>query len=166
MKRRMLMIIGVLAVAGIAGDTRGVDGRAAFARLKALVGEWKGADPAKGERLTYELIAGGTSLVERESGEGRPVMMTVYHLDGKRLLLTHYCMAGNQPRMEAREFDAGTGRLRFDFLDGTGMSGKDAGHMHSAILHLVDADHLGAEWQFYEGGKPTMKETSEYTRVR
>jgi hypothetical protein len=169
MTRRVMLILCLTAAGGFgsdAGVNGTIDAKAAFARLKTLVGEWTGTDPAKGERLSYELIAGGTSLVERESGEGRPVMVTVYHLDGKRLMLTHYCMAGNQPRMEAREFDAETGRLRFDFVDATGLKSKDAGHMHFATLRIADADHLGAEWVFYEGGKPTMKETSEYTRVR
>ena len=169
MTRRLILIAGLWAIAGFAGDggnSSPVDAKAAFARLKTLVGEWKGTDPAKGERLTYELIAGGTSLVEREEAEGHPVMVTVYYLDGKRLLLTHYCMAGNQPRMQAREFDPQTGRLHFDFVDGTGMSSKDAGHMHTATLKLTDATHISAKWAFHEGGKPTMTEESEYTRVR
>jgi hypothetical protein len=46
--------------------------------------------------VSYELIAGGTSLVEKESGERMPAMLTVYYLDGDRLLLTHYCMAGER----------------------------------------------------------------------
>ena len=61
--------------------------------------------------LSYELIAGGTALVERERTDKTPEMLTVYHLDGKRLVLTHYCMAGNQPRMEAKSFNPGTGDL-------------------------------------------------------
>src|SRR5947207_15143495 len=53
---------------------RTMDARAAFARLKGLVGEWQ-ADTSRGKvHLTYELIAGGTSLVERESGENVPAM--------------------------------------------------------------------------------------------
>jgi hypothetical protein len=160
----MWMVTAAFAADG--GSSGTVDAKAAFARLKTLVGEWKSTSPAKDERLAYELIAGGTSLVEREEGPGRPVMLTVYTVDGGRLLLTHYCMAGNQPRMEAREFDPKTGRLRFEFVDATGMSGKDAGHMHAATLRLTDAGHISAEWVYYEGGKPKMTEGSEYTRVR
>jgi hypothetical protein len=158
------MITAALAADG--GSSGPVDAKVAFARLKTLVGEWKGTDPAKGERLTYELIAGGTSLVEREEGAGRPVMLTVYSVDGGRLLLTHYCMAGNQPRMEAREFDPKTGRLHFEFVDGTGMSSQDTGHMHTATLRISDAGHLGTKWVYHEGAKPKMTEESEYIRVR
>jgi hypothetical protein len=166
MKRRIILKICMLAAAGIAGEPGAVDAKAAFSRLKSLAGEWKGADPAKGERISYELIAGGTSLVERDSAEGRPPMVTVYHLDGHRLLMTHYCMAGNQPRMQAREFDPATGRLRFEFLDATGLTSKDAGHMHSATFRITDRDHMSSEWIYFEGGKPKMTEAGEYTRVR
>ncbi len=27
-------------------------------------------------------------------------MITMFHMDGDRLLMTHYCGAGNQPRMK------------------------------------------------------------------
>jgi hypothetical protein len=167
--KRWTILMSVMVIAGFGADgvaTGSIDAKAAYARLKTLVGEWRGTDPAKGERVTYELIAGGTSLVERDEANGRPVMLTVYTVDGNRLLLTHYCMAGNQPRMQAREFDATTGRLRFDFVDGTGMSSKDAGHMHAATLRIADHDHLSSEWIYFEGGKPKMTEAVEFTRVR
>jgi hypothetical protein len=145
---------------------RTMDSKAAFARLKALVGEWQ-ADTSRGKaHLTYELIAGGTSLVERETGENMPVMLTVYHMDGNRLMLEHYCMAGNQPRMEARSFDPKTGELRFQFLDATNLAGKETGHMHNATIRFVDGEHLSAAWEFYEGGRPKSTERAEYTRVR
>jgi len=44
----------------------------------------------------YGLVAGGTALLERERGENRPSMLTLCSRDGDRLLLTHYCMVGNQ----------------------------------------------------------------------
>lgn len=141
------------------------DSKAAFARLKTLAGEWQAAKMGKAT-LTYELIAGGTSLVERESAERMPSMLTVYNLDGDRLLLTHYCMAGNQPRMQARSFDAKTGELRFTFLDATNLSGKDAGHMRNVTIRFIDNDNLVTDWEFYEGGKPKNTESFRYTRVR
>ena len=143
-----------------------IDSKAAFARLKALVGEWQ-ADTKMGKAtLTYELIAGGTSLVERESAERMPAMVTVYHLDGDRLIMTHYCMAGNQPRMQARHFDAKTGELRFTFLDATNLASPGAGHMRNVTFRFAGNDRLSSEWEFYEGGKPKNTESFEYSRVR
>ena len=171
MKTHLLVITNLLlASAAInAGDNKldsTIDSKAAFARLKSLVGEWQ-ADSSMGKvQLTYELIAGGTSLVEHETGEKMPAMLTVYHMDGDRLMLEHYCMAGNQPRMEARSFDPKSGELRFQFLDATNLADQNAGHMHNATIRFVDSQHLTADWEFYEGGKRKATESSQYTRVR
>src|SRR5690349_12178610 len=132
MKTKLLIAGGILLVsaAAYAADSSpdGVDATAAFSRLKKLAGEWE-SDSAMGKtQITYSLIAGGAALVERERGEKMPEMLTVYYMDGKRLLLTHFCMAGNQPRMEARSYDASTGELRFRFLDATNLTTPGAGH--------------------------------------
>jgi len=39
-------------------------------------------------------------------------MLTLYHRDGNRLVLTHYCREGNQPGMQAKPFDAVRERAR------------------------------------------------------
>jgi hypothetical protein len=140
-------------------------GPAAYARLKTLVGEWE-ADTNMGKaHVSYESIAGGTSLVERESGEKMPAMLTVYYLDGDRLLLTHYCMAGNQPRMQAQAFNPETGEVDFTFLDATNLT-PGGGHMHNAKISVTDHDHLNTQWEFYENGQVKTTETAQYTRVK
>jgi len=170
MKRQQLLLINVLLAATTvyagsskydrAGDT------AAFSRLKTLVGEWE-ADTQMGKaHLSYELIAGGTALVERETAEKMAPMLTVYHLDGDRLMLTHYCMAGNQPRMQARSFNSETGELEFQFLDANSLTNSGAGHMHNARFHFTDSNHLSTEWDFFENGQKKFTETAQYTRVR
>src|SRR5690349_4484997 len=102
------------------------DAAAAFAKLKSLAGEWEGNTDKGKVRLSYEVISGGNAVAERETGAQMPEMLTVYHLDGNRLLLTHYCAAGNQPRMEATAFDPQTGELRFKFLDATNLASPGA----------------------------------------
>src|SRR5205814_1806608 len=82
----------LLASTGVqAADTKTnatMDAKAAFARLKTLAGEWQ-ADTSMGKaRIAYTVIAGGTAVVERETAEQMPEMLTVYNLDGGRLLLT------------------------------------------------------------------------------
>jgi hypothetical protein len=159
----LALVIAAATHVGYAAGDSNADTTAAFARLKTLVGEWK-TDDGK-ESLTYELVAGGTALLERESGAGRPTMLTLYHRDGNRLVLTHYCMAGNQPRMQAKPFDAGANEIAFDFLDATNLSSPVAGHMHSTSIRFVDADHIDTVWEFHENGKATMTERARYTRV-
>jgi hypothetical protein len=169
MKMHWLITAGLLAVPAVWADTQtavGTDAAAAFARLKGLVGEWEANTDVGKARLIYELTGGGSAVVERESAENMPPMMTVYHLDGNRLVLTHYCMAGNQPRMEARSFDPATREIRFRFLDATGLTSPGAGHMHNSTIRLMDADHIESEWQFFENGQPKMTEKFQYKRVR
>ena len=146
MKRHVLAMLAMAAIFSAAAlqaggsNTENAPGPAAFARLKTLAGDWEGDSEMGKIHLNYELIAGGTSLVERESGEKMPAMMTVYYLDGDRLLLTHYCMAGNQPRMQARAFNPETGEMDFEFLDATNLK-PGAGHMHNAKFRVTDNDH-------------------------
>jgi hypothetical protein len=159
----LTLVIAAATHVGYAAGDSNADTTAAFARLKTLVGEWK-TDDGK-ESLTYELVAGGTALLERESGAGRPTMLTLYHRDGNRLVLTHYCMAGNQPRMQAKPFDAGANEIAFDFLDATNLSSPAAGHMHGTSIRFVDANHIDTVWEFHENGKATMTERARYARV-
>jgi len=169
MKRVSLFFAGLwLAAAMYAAGPKSesTNDAAAFARLKTLAGEWE-ADTRMGKaHLSYEVIAGGTALVEKETAEQMPAMLTVYHLDGERLLLTHYCMAGNQPRMQVKAFNPESGEVQFQFLDATNLTGTGAGHMHNATFRVVDNNHLATEWEFYENGQKKFSETAQYTRVR
>jgi hypothetical protein len=150
--------------------TAPADSQAAFAKLQSLAGTWEGtgSDGSK-SRVQYEVIAGNSAVVERfvndKMGAGN-AMVTVYYLDGGRLLLQHYCMAKNQPRMKAESFDATGNELRFEFLDATGLPNPQAGHMHNATIHFIDANHISQEWQFFENGKQKFAESLQYTRVR
>ncbi|HLG99698.1 MAG TPA: hypothetical protein VKX49_25545 [Bryobacteraceae bacterium] len=170
MQTRHFVIAGLIALTSLQGANsvtkEGTDAGAAFTRLKTLAGEWKADTPQGQARLTYETTAGGTVLVERDTAENMLGMMTMYFVDGNRLLLTHYCMAGNQPRMQARSFNAQTGEVQFQFLDATNLANSNAGHMHNARIRILDNNHFDAEWQFFENGAPKMTETFHYTRVR
>ena len=161
------LLLGCAAIHGAnAKSDRSTGAAAAFSRLKALAGEWE-ADSQMGKvHVSYEVVAGGAALLERESSEKMPVMLTVYYVHGDRLLLTHYCMAGNQPRMQAKRFDAATGELEFQFLDATNLANPDAGHMRSAKIRFADDRHFSAEWQFYENGKPKFAENAQYTQIK
>lgn len=169
MKIRMLLIASLLlaTAVGQGADRDGkVDAAAAFARLKTLVGEWEGNTSMGKVKVTYDLVAGGTALVERESGEKMPAMLTVYYVDKGRLLLTHYCVANNQPRMQAQAYNAETGELEFKFLDATNLADANAGHMHNARIRVIDNNNMSSEWQFYENGRQKFAESAKYARIR
>ena len=172
MTKQILLSVLVLAgaAAGNAADagkpTAGSNAAAAFERLRSLAGEWDGTNGSMKAHVSYELIASGTALVERETADGMPSMMTVYHLDGDRLILTHYCMLGNQPRLQAKRYDPTSGELAFEFLDVTGMPNSKSAHMHNATFHFNDNDHFSSSWQLYQDNEPRKIEHLEYTRVK
>jgi len=170
MKRNILIsaagVACLIAYAAGAGTQNPVDAKDAYAHLQTLVGEWQ-ADTSMGKaHVTYESIAAGSALVERETMEHMPPMETIFYLDGGRLLLTHYCDLGNQPRLEAHAFDPQSRKLDFAFLDATNLASPAASHMHNASYRFSDANHFSTRWELYENGRQKSVETFEFTRVR
>ncbi|MBZ5576532.1 MAG: hypothetical protein LAP40_08245 [Acidobacteriia bacterium] len=153
------------AVYGGSSQPAAIDAKAAFDRLRSLAGKWEAKTDRGDFEVAYEVIAGGSAVVERTVVENMP-METVYYLDNSRLLLTHYCILGNQPRMEAREFNPATGELKFEFLDVTNLATPGAAHMHNVAFRFPDADHLTADWQLFENGRLKSTESFQFTRQR
>jgi hypothetical protein len=139
----------------------------AFAHLKALAGSWEAATTDEQNRpvkapVTYEVVSGGTTVLERIV-EGKSDMVTAFHVDGDKLILTHYCSAGNQPRMVARSIDGRT--VQFDFVDATNLPSPAAGHIHSASFRFDDANHVVSEWTYFENGKAAGTVVRKQTRL-
>src|SRR5262245_3509411 len=153
-----------------AGPANGIDAAAAFERLKALQGAWEAAGKdGKVARTTFELVADGTVLIEHYANAAMPgggQMVTAYHLDGKELVLTHYCIAKNQPTLKAERFDNATGEIQFEFVRASNLPSPNAGHMRRAKYRLDDATHFTTEWEFFENGKKTMTEVEAFTKVK
>ena len=99
-------------------------------------------------------IEGGGTAVEETLFRGQPhEMVTLYHRDGPRLLLTHYCAAGNQPTMVLAPGDDAA-RPRFEFLRASNLPDPKAGHMHRASFDLSEPGRLTARWTFFQDGQP------------
>lgn len=138
---------------------------AAFNKLKALAGTWE-ATTQKGQvTTTYEVVSNGSAVLERLKVPGETEMVTVYNLDGNKLVLTHYCSAGNQPRMETSGLGP-DGELVFNFAGGDNLSDPNAGHMHHAVLKFGGADDFTYDWTFQQDGKPRFTENIHYIRVK
>ncbi len=161
----------VLAVAGVQ-RAEGNDVQGAFQKLQTLVGEWEGASAdGRKAKTTFRLVANGSVLMEQfrfigEEGDHASEMITMYHLDGDRLVLTHYCVAKNQPRMVATWNGEESSRFVFSFLDATNLESPNEGHMHRAELELVDRDRFRTEWTFMKDGEVAFDEPFEFTRKR
>ncbi|HEY6066377.1 MAG TPA: hypothetical protein VIY96_09490 [Thermoanaerobaculia bacterium] len=93
-------------------------------------------------------------------------MLTVFHLDGDRLLLTHYCVARNQPRLEATEISPDLSTITFTFRDGTNLASRDAGHMDKATYRFGANDEFTSRWTWFQKGKETWMEEIQYRRAK
>lgn len=144
--------------------------QAIYDNIKALAGQWEGKS-TKGwtEILDIDVIAGGSCVMERSrfahGNEPQSGMATMYYLDGANLLLTHYCMAQNQPRLKATEISDDGKQVTFTFLDGTGMSSRDVGHMDKVRINFEDDNHFNSQWTFYANGQEKWMEAIKYARV-
>jgi hypothetical protein len=161
--------IGALLLAGfVAGG--GVDGKAALERLKSLAGTWRGhvvTEDGPPATVVYSVTAAGTAVTEALFPGTSHEMLTVYHLEGDDLVLTHYCAMGNQPRMKlARAAGTDPMELRFDFAGGTSLDPARDAHMHAGRMTLRGADRLEAEWAVYEKGAQTGSNRFFLDRVK
>jgi hypothetical protein len=128
------------------------DGKKAFDQMKTLAGTWEGkTSSGQTGQVIYRTTSGGSALMS-EIKSGPEDMITMFHMDGDRLLMTHYCGAGNQPRMKATLSPDGKS-VTFEFLDATNLSSSTAGHMHRAVFTMLDANHHTEEWTFAQDGK-------------
>jgi hypothetical protein len=158
MKVSTLLLCAALFVCASCLPLFAVDkGTAAFNTVKQLAGKWSGKDeeglPAT---VQYEVMSGGSIVTETLKPKNEPPMLTVYHLDGDKLLCTHYCSRNNQPRMRLQKFDESKGTLDFDFVDATNLPDAEQGHMHHLVLKAPDKDHLVQEWSWHEGGQESL----------
>lgn len=59
--------------------------------------------------------------------------MSVYHTDGRGLMLTHYCVQGNQARLRATAIEGG--RVSFSQIDATNLSAAQS-VLHDLVFAL------------------------------
>jgi hypothetical protein len=134
--------------------------------MKSLVGEWDGVYEGKAPvHISYKLVSKGTALMEIISNADEPDMVTMYTPDrNSRLLMTHYCSEGNQPRMRA-DASSDAKKISFSFVDASGLASPSASHMHHLDVVFKDADHFAQQWTHRAEGKD-MTATFDYARRR
>jgi len=120
-----------------------------FEKMKSLAGEWRGTTKeGMSVRVTFVLTADGSALMERlEPGTESP-MVSMYHPDGSRVMMTHYCASHNQPRMRAEASEADPKTLVFNFVDITNLASPDDAHMRHLVVGFEDQDHFTQEWTY------------------
>ncbi|MFY9843467.1 MAG: hypothetical protein WA718_08380 [Terriglobales bacterium] len=156
----MVMVMIALSASLVVAES---DAHKSFDLLKGMEGNWSGKN-RQGQpiEVTFRMTAGGSALMSEIHGHGPENMVTMFHMDGDRLVMTHYCGAGNQPRMKIVSSDAKS--VSFEFFDGTNIGPGD-GHMQRATFTEPDANHQVEEWVFLDHGKE-MKELFTLERAK
>jgi hypothetical protein len=135
--------------------------RAALEWLKKLAGTWHGKAEWSGERkgsyelgAIYSLTGNGTAVVENLVSNGVTTMTSVYHADGTDLRMTHYCGAGNQPRLKSTSIDPEKKTIHFKMTD---MTGRPGPHVGESEVRVVDDDHATIFFTFVGGKTPSLE---------
>ena len=131
----------------------------AFDTLKSLQGQWQITRDGKPRPIVmiYDIASRGSIVTEQFGRE-----LSVFYLDGDRLLMTHFCNAGNQPRLRLRT-GAQPGLLDFIMFDITGLHDPGDAHVQEAIYRIIDARTIALSlvWTGARTGTP-----EQYTLTR
>jgi hypothetical protein len=137
-----------------------VDAKAAFARLKTMAGTWKNdiestsKDHHGGDNtVIYRLTGAGSALVETDFPDSDHEMVSVYHLDGDDLRMTHYCAIGNQPRLKLDRANSTPDKLVFVFDGGTNLDPAKDLHIHGMTMTFEKDGKVNCAWEANAGGK-------------
>jgi hypothetical protein len=126
-------------------------------RLKKLAGEWVAMDeqgkPTSNVVSVFKVTAAGSAVQETIFPGTGHEMVTLYHLNGPDLVLTHYCAMGNQPHLKV-DPKSPPNQLRFVFAGGTNLNAAKDMHMHEGSITFIDDDHIAWSWVGYKDGKP------------
>lgn len=131
------------------------EAKKAFEHMKTLAGTWQGTIMNIPINVTIRLASSGTAILhEATTDGGRPPNheITMFYVEGDRLLATHYCDGGNRARLEGKLSPDGK-TSEFNFLDVTGST--KGGLVKRMAITMLDADKHVIELLFIKpDGKP------------
>ena len=142
------------------------DAQKAFEKMKTLAGSWQGTVMGMSINVTIRLASSGTAILHEATGDGkRPPNheITMFYLDGDRLLATHYCDGGNRARFEGK-MSPDEKTSEFNFLDVAGST--RGGLVKHMAFTMIDANKHVVEFTFIKpDGKP-IELRGEFERTK
>jgi hypothetical protein len=161
MRCSLIALLGLLVVAGcqstaphVHSDAVSASDAAMIGTLSKLAGDWEMTDE-KGERhraATFAVTSGGSAVREIMFPGEAHEMTNLYHMDGSALVCTHYCAAGNQPRMVASrpvESDEGTA-FHFEFDSVSNLRKSHDHYMGDMTLTILKDGGLRQDWRSFD----------------
>ena len=142
------------------------DAQKAFDNMKKLAGSWQGTIMGISINVTIRLASSGTAILhEATTDGGRPPNheITMFYVDGDRLLATHYCGGGNRARFDGKMSPDGK-MSEFNLLDVAGST--KGGLVKRMAFTLIDENKHIVEFTFIRpDGKP-LELRGEFVRTK
>jgi hypothetical protein len=142
------------------------DAKKAFEKLKTLTGSWQGTVMGMSVNVTIRLASSGTAILHEATGDGkRPPNheITMFYVEGDRLLATHFCDGGNRVRWEGKMSPEGK-RIEFSFLDVAG--GTRGGLAKDLVFTMIDADKHAIVLNFIMPDGKSVDVRGEFQRTK
>ncbi len=125
------------------------DAASAMAFLTSTSGVWGSGGAAQHEHgaaqpgsvVSVKTKAQGSAVVHTYAAGTPGEMETVFHMDGDKLLLTHYCALQNAPVLRFEKSNK-PGELKFVFHGGTNFDAKVDAHLHESTFQIINKDTI------------------------
>jgi len=139
--RMILRKVGLLLFLILAASAALGSSETTFETFKGFEGKWaiRSGKKTLPIEMTYESGSRGSIVTERFGKE-----LSVFYRDGHGLLMTHFCNAGNQPRLRLRE-NIRPGVFEFQMFDITDLQSADADHVERVVYRIIDDKTIDLE---------------------
>jgi len=118
-----------------------------FEALEGFKGKWN--IQAGGKSLPIEMTydeGSKDSIVTEQFGKE----LSVFYRDGKNILMTHFCNAGNQPRLKLNDSNE-PGKFEFVTFDVTNLKNADDPHVRRIIYRVRNEKQIELELVWKKG---------------
>ena len=163
-------IVLVLAVGIVGAETpthEPYSGSPEFERIKQLAGSWRGKSTMQGKlqdiTITYEVTSAGSAVVAKHFPGTPYEMVSVFHDNGGKLSMTHYCALKNQPILGLK--NATEKLIELEYTTGINIDQDKDTHMRSLSITFVGENHILEEWSMYKEGKQVKRSPIKLTKV-
>lgn len=138
----------------------------AFEKLKTLSGSWQGTIMGIPINFTIRAASSGTALLQEGTTTKGPTPdheITMFYVEGDRLLATHYCDAGNRVNLEGK-MSADGKSVEFSFLDVAGST--KGGLVKRLMFTMIDANMHVEEGTFVMSNGKAIELRGEFQRTK
>jgi hypothetical protein len=173
MRKITILFILIIAAASAAfsqSSTKAVapesDAQKAFEKLKTLSGTWDGSIMKIPISFSIRTTSSGTTILHEGNttkGSSPDHEITVFYVEGDRLLATHYCDADNRANLEGK-LSADGKSVEFTFLNVTGST--KGGYVRRMMFTMTDPNKHVVQFTFVMPNGKAIELSGEFQRTK